>query len=195
MTSSQQQELLLNSKERAAGAFLPFLREHPGTAAAVPMTVSRPIPRTGSGVGLSLSFGEPLIASPSTTGTLKTTADSEVGSINDAAAARLQSTPDATNQMAKETMAAMGAAACNGISGAGSSSGGLPQRKARRCWSPELHRRFVSALHQLGGCQSMTEHSHLSSATPFPHVKLQFMNLFCNVHNSTESDIIFCCQL
>lgn len=28
-----------------------------------------------------------------------------------------------------------------------------PQRKARRCWSPELHRRFVNALQQLGGAQ------------------------------------------
>ncbi|RWV98766.1 hypothetical protein GW17_00038369 [Ensete ventricosum] len=27
------------------------------------------------------------------------------------------------------------------------------QRKARRCWSPELHRRFVLALQQLGGAQ------------------------------------------
>ncbi|OIT33326.1 PREDICTED: myb family transcription factor EFM-like isoform X2 [Nicotiana attenuata] len=27
------------------------------------------------------------------------------------------------------------------------------QRKQRRCWSPELHRRFVDALHQLGGPQ------------------------------------------
>lgn len=26
-------------------------------------------------------------------------------------------------------------------------------RKQRRCWSPELHRRFVSALQQLGGSQ------------------------------------------
>jgi hypothetical protein len=26
-------------------------------------------------------------------------------------------------------------------------------RKARRCWSPELHRLFVSALNQLGGAQ------------------------------------------
>lgn len=26
-------------------------------------------------------------------------------------------------------------------------------RKNRRCWSPELHRRFVSALQQLGGSQ------------------------------------------
>ncbi|KAL8528642.1 hypothetical protein ACS0TY_006183 [Phlomoides rotata] len=30
------------------------------------------------------------------------------------------------------------------------------QRKQRRCWSPELHKRFVDALHQLGGAQSAT---------------------------------------
>ncbi|KAI3902874.1 hypothetical protein MKW92_021514 [Papaver armeniacum] len=30
------------------------------------------------------------------------------------------------------------------------------QRKQRRCWSPELHRRFVSALQQLGGSQVAT---------------------------------------
>ncbi|GMI89507.1 EARLY FLOWERING MYB PROTEIN, HRS1 HOMOLOG4 [Hibiscus trionum] len=29
-------------------------------------------------------------------------------------------------------------------------------RKARRCWSPELHRRFVNALHMLGGSQVAT---------------------------------------
>ena len=29
--------------------------------------------------------------------------------------------------------------------------GGQPQRKQRRCWSPELHRRFLHALQQLGG--------------------------------------------
>lgn len=26
-------------------------------------------------------------------------------------------------------------------------------RKQRRCWSPDLHRRFVDALQKLGGCQ------------------------------------------
>lgn len=29
-------------------------------------------------------------------------------------------------------------------------------RKTRRCWSPELHRHFVAALHQLGGPQVAT---------------------------------------
>ncbi|KAJ3669852.1 hypothetical protein LUZ60_010176 [Juncus effusus] len=30
------------------------------------------------------------------------------------------------------------------------------QRKARRCWSPELHRQFVAALNKLGGAQVAT---------------------------------------
>lgn len=54
----------------------------------------------------------------------------------------------------------------NSKSGSRNSSGssflaGQPQpphlqqnpRKQRRCWSPELHRRFVDALQQLGGAQ------------------------------------------
>ncbi|KAL3813591.1 hypothetical protein ACJIZ3_014859 [Penstemon smallii] len=30
------------------------------------------------------------------------------------------------------------------------------QRKNRRCWSPDLHKRFIDALYQLGGAQSAT---------------------------------------
>lgn len=30
-----------------------------------------------------------------------------------------------------------------------------PQRKARRCWSSELHRRFLQALEQLGGAHGL----------------------------------------
>ncbi|XP_043715415.1 transcription factor HHO3-like isoform X2 [Telopea speciosissima] len=33
---------------------------------------------------------------------------------------------------------------------------GLSQRKPRRCWSPELHRRFLHALQQLGGSHAAT---------------------------------------
>ncbi|XP_073053900.1 transcription factor HHO2-like [Primulina eburnea] len=34
--------------------------------------------------------------------------------------------------------------------------GGVSQRKSRRCWSPELHRRFEQALQQLGGSHVAT---------------------------------------
>ncbi|XP_017241901.1 transcription factor HHO5 isoform X1 [Daucus carota subsp. sativus] len=37
------------------------------------------------------------------------------------------------------------------VRGTSRSDSALPERKRRRCWSPELHRRFVNALQQLGG--------------------------------------------
>jgi hypothetical protein len=39
------------------------------------------------------------------------------------------------------------------------------QRKARRCWPPELHRRFVAALQRLGGAQG-EDHRHGISNHP-----------------------------
>ncbi|KAL2252299.1 myb family transcription factor EFM [Sesamum indicum] len=48
-----------------------------------------------------------------------------------------------------------------GLKGDGGSGRTQPQqqeqqRKQRRCWSPELHQRFVDALHHLGGPQTAT---------------------------------------
>eukprot|EP00897_Mesotaenium_endlicherianum_P003059 jgi/Mesen1/2781/ME000170S01887 len=51
----------------------------------------------------------------------------------------------------------VGAYQTGGGGGAGGHSGGSSgARKARRCWSPELHKRFVSALGRLGGPQVAT---------------------------------------
>jgi hypothetical protein len=36
-----------------------------------------------------------------------------------------------------------------------SSQSQAPSRKARRCWAPELHRRFLQALQQLGGSHGL----------------------------------------
>nr|GMC57145.1 myb family transcription factor EFM-like [Ipomoea batatas]GMC66068.1 myb family transcription factor EFM-like [Ipomoea batatas] len=42
-------------------------------------------------------------------------------------------------------------------SGGGGSRNGPPQgKKQRRCWSPELHQRFIDALDKLGGAQVAT---------------------------------------
>ncbi|XP_047309013.1 myb family transcription factor EFM-like [Impatiens glandulifera] len=43
----------------------------------------------------------------------------------------------------------------NNVSGGGSTNN-QTNRKARRCWSPDLHRRFVNALQMLGGSQVAT---------------------------------------
>lgn len=37
-----------------------------------------------------------------------------------------------------------------------------PPRKARRCWSPELHRRFLQALDQLGGSHGVSQKIYVS---------------------------------
>ena len=46
----------------------------------------------------------------------------------------------------------------------GQSQAQAPARKPRRCWAPELHRRFLQALQQLGGshgrCATRTEGSN-----------------------------------
>ncbi|GFQ03743.1 transcription factor boa [Phtheirospermum japonicum] len=44
---------------------------------------------------------------------------------------------------------------CGGEKETGNSTA-QTHRKARRCWSPDLHRRFVNALHMLGGSQVAT---------------------------------------
>ncbi|KAL6994677.1 transcription factor [Sarracenia purpurea var. burkii] len=56
------------------------------------------------------------------------------------------------------------AGGCSGGAGGGGGGGGSKkedkegqsQRKSRRCWSPELHRRFLNALQQLGGSHAAT---------------------------------------
>lgn len=67
------------------------------------------------------------------------------------------SVPAAAGSSSTET-----AGGCSGGGGSGSGSGGnkedkegQSQRKARRCWSPELHRRFLNALQQLGGSHGL----------------------------------------
>ncbi|XP_052198525.1 transcription factor HHO3-like isoform X1 [Diospyros lotus] len=47
---------------------------------------------------------------------------------------------------------------CSGSAGGGGKKEekGQPQRKPRRCWSPELHRRFLNALGQIGGSRVAT---------------------------------------
>lgn len=134
VTSSQ---MLLGANQRPTGAFLPFIREQHG----VNSFLSRPTPRpAGSGADLSLSLCEPTTTQ---TGHTLRPSGSEVGSI------------DAGRQTVDVPVAEDMGVISNGTSGAGSSSvGGNPSRKARRCWSPELHRLFVNALHQLGGSQS-----------------------------------------
>ncbi|KAL6622530.1 hypothetical protein ACP70R_032409 [Stipagrostis hirtigluma subsp. patula] len=53
-------------------------------------------------------------------------------------------------------VAAAPSANSSAVTDAGAQRQQQAQRKARRCWSPELHRRFVAALQRLGGAQVAT---------------------------------------
>ena len=115
--------------------------------------VARPTPMMAhSGVGLSLSFGEGPITSLNSS--KAAASDSEAGSID-----VCFQTPDDIQIGGKDV-----GVVSNGTSGAGSSSQvAASKRKARRCWSPELHRRFVSALQELGGAEgTYISHSTLT---------------------------------
>jgi SHAQKYF class myb-like DNA-binding protein len=130
VTSTQEQRLA------GGGAFSPFQLN------AMPV-VSRPRPRSGGFCGdLNLRVqGE----RPATT----LRAASEVEVVSTAAA---EAAPPVSHSVLATTSGGAG-----NPNSSGNSSGNLSSaRKARRCWSPELHRRFVSALQQLGGSHIAT---------------------------------------
>ncbi|KAK1356306.1 hypothetical protein POM88_049562 [Heracleum sosnowskyi] len=63
------------------------------------------------------------------------------------------------------------------IRGTSSSDSAVTERKQRRCWSPDLHRRFVNALQQLGG----------------PHGKILVILYFSNKFLVQNNEWIFFC--
>ncbi|XP_075485610.1 transcription factor HHO3-like [Primulina tabacum] len=71
-------------------------------------------------------------------------------------------TPTAPTQVPKNKSPPPASASSTADSGGGGGRNkkedkeGESLRKARRCWSPELHRRFVQSLHQLGGSHVAT---------------------------------------
>ncbi|KAI3744297.1 hypothetical protein L1987_57375 [Smallanthus sonchifolius] len=68
---------------------------------------------------------------------------------------KLSATPAAEPTAAASSTADTGSG--SGDSGGGKSEDkGQSNRKTRRCWSPELHRRFLHALQQLGGAHVAT---------------------------------------
>ena len=61
-------------------------------------------------------------------------------------------------------------------------------RKARRCWSPELHRRFVSALQILGGAQGIHTSRDVLMVYPSTH-QIKPLN-YLRVKTNSESPLL-----
>lgn len=141
---------LFNTHKRTGGAFLPFIKEKPVATVASRVKVL-------SGADLALSSVESRPASRIALGPV----ESEAGSL-DVSTTRTRDVGMEVVQ-AKDNGRKLNGSGSGGnhsggtgstSSGGGGGGSGQAQRKARRCWSPELHRRFVSALQQLGGSQS-----------------------------------------
>ncbi|XP_057481793.1 transcription factor HHO3-like [Actinidia eriantha] len=64
--------------------------------------------------------------------------------------------PVSVPAIATSSSTEIGGGDCGSGGGKKGEKEGQSQRKARRCWSPELHRRFLHALQQLGGSHVAT---------------------------------------
>jgi hypothetical protein len=69
-------------------------------------------------------------------------------------------------------------------------------RKARRCWSPELHRRFVNALQILGGAQGIHTDSLIHMSTCTNDLSIDASNLTaelftCVLKTNSKSPLLF----
>lgn len=113
-------------------------------AAAVPETA----PAVGGGGGAFLTFPSPttLALGESLSARDKVKEDDQADNVD---------AVSCISQRDGQT-AVVATVAANNNSNSSSTTATQTQRKARRCWSPDLHRRFVHALHILGGSQVAT---------------------------------------
>ncbi|KAG2631317.1 hypothetical protein PVAP13_2NG008600 [Panicum virgatum] len=125
-----------------AGAFLPFKAVGSGAPAFAPLCLRADDKAANAGTpDLSLLSPPAIKSAPAAAGAAQESRRQVVGFAQAAARAvamapagpslSLQSQPQQTSQQQQQQAA----------------------RKARRTWSPELHRQFVAALNQLGGAQ------------------------------------------
>lgn len=129
---SSSSKLFLHSKQRSGGAFVPFSRDR---------QIVQPVPRPAAVNPTDLAF-------PSRDTEVNTSPVREtLGNFHSSTSVKPRE--DAEQQVKESVVRANGSV----VSGSNASQ---PSRKARRCWSPELHRRFVNALQQLGGSQVAT---------------------------------------
>ncbi|KAJ0751868.1 putative transcription factor MYB-HB-like family [Helianthus annuus] len=128
-TTQSESENHFNTKTRDGGAFMPFSKErNVNSSCSNPAMV---LPE------LALSSGEKDVDHEENKNCVRENNSIKVGNG--------EVTNSHTTGMTTTTAAATGAATSS-----------QTHRKTRRCWSPDLHRRFVNALQMLGGSQVAT---------------------------------------
>lgn len=140
----------LFSDSRGGGAFHPFSKERQVIAPRpVRSAVERTLPNLALSsaereVDSSLAGNETVCLDRTTTTTTTRTSRSK------------ETTEIQTPVHEKEAVSIVNGANTSPTTSTPNTSQTQTQRKSRRCWSPELHRRFVNALQQLGGSQVAT---------------------------------------
>lgn len=142
-------KLFSDSKHRMGGAFHPFSKERQVIAPRpVRSTVERTLPNLALSsaereVDSSLVGNEAVCLDATTTTTARISRSKETTEVH-------------TPVHEKEAVSVINGANTSPTTSTPNTSQTQTQRKSRRCWSPELHRRFVNALQQLGGSQVAT---------------------------------------
>ncbi|XP_030552917.1 myb family transcription factor EFM [Rhodamnia argentea] len=139
-------KLGLDNKQRNGGAFLPFSKERNGSC---PSPSLRALPELALGSPEKEMEDKKYPEAENGNGVSCSRRDS-CGKIGNGAAAN-EVGKGVTSSTELQIPAAANVSAANTTT-----TNGQTHRKARRCWSPDLHRRFVNALQMLGGSQVAT---------------------------------------
>lgn len=152
ITFNMSPKLALDSKQRNGGAFLPFSKDRNTTCPV------RPLPE------LALVSVEKDIAATATVEDKKCSEGVENGLIRRENCGKVLGNMEGKgingNLSEGQTNNNNNNSNTNANTGSNTTTSttntNQTHRKARRCWSPDLHRRFVNALHMLGGSQVAT---------------------------------------
>ncbi|KAI4380684.1 hypothetical protein MLD38_006847 [Melastoma candidum] len=140
---------IVNKPIKNVGAFLPFTKEH---------NSSRSTPSPG-GAAATILPELALASSDNVTEDKKYDSGDEGnggGNINRISSAKVERIPSELLSGGIANHNLNSNSNNHGSSNIDTGGNNQTHRKARRCWSPDLHRRFVSALQMLGGSQVAT---------------------------------------
>ncbi|XP_071729509.1 myb family transcription factor EFM [Rutidosis leptorrhynchoides] len=129
LTTPNETDINFNTKQRNGGAFLPFAKEKNSSCPNQALVLPE----------LALSSGDKDVDQ----GENKTNCLRDNNSIKGVNVDVVEIQTNTTTSTATPT-------------GANTTTASQTHRKTRRCWSPDLHRRFVNALQMLGGSQVAT---------------------------------------
>ncbi|MCL7021788.1 hypothetical protein MKW94_010176 [Papaver nudicaule] len=133
-------------KKRNVGGFLPFSKETANTCSSPTLRVLPELALTSTSTDKEMIDEKKCIDSENRISCRRRDNNSTVNIKGG----------DGGNSMIEQQQGKVVASSQGDAQGNSNSTSAQAHRKARRCWSPDLHRRFVNALQMLGGSQVAT---------------------------------------